>query len=317
MNFYVGVTDYNWFDFLRQESREDINFWKPLGGGKNFGAVPSGAPFLLKLKKPFHCIAGVGFFTNQIDLPLTTAWEMFGARNGFGDYFDFAQAIRKYRAANGKPEEANPVISCLVLTAPIFFRKPDWIPAPESWGNSIVTGKVYNTSETVGGKLWADVSATMLRYRQDALTQELASSDTLVLESPGIYREALTKVRVGQGAFKALVTQAYDKKCAISGEKTLPVLEAAHIQPFSQAGPNSLGNGLLLRSDLHKLFDRHYLTIDADNLTIHVSSRIREEFQNGKEYYKYDRQPLQVLPKSRQDYPAKQYLQHHNQQFRP
>ena len=179
-----------------------------------------------------------------------------------------------------------------------------------------MTGKVYNTQSAIGNRLWADVSDPMLKYCQDAFTHDLAH-DSLVLESPGIYREALTKVRIGQGAFKALVTQAYDKKCAISGEKTLPVLEAAHIQPFSQAGPNSLGNGLLLRSDLHKLFDRHHLTIDADDRIIRVSSRIREEFQNGKEYYRFDGQPLRVLPKSLLDQPAKQYLEHHNRLFMP
>nr|WP_262898435.1 HNH endonuclease signature motif containing protein [Hymenobacter negativus] len=102
-----------------------------------------------------------------------------------------------------------------------------------------------------------------------------------------------------------MVTQAYDKKCAISGEKTLLVLEAAHIQPFSQAGPDSLGNGLLLRSDLHKLLDRHYLTIAADDRIIRVSSRIKEEFQNGKEYYQFDGKPLKMLPKLLSDQPAK------------
>ncbi|MVN78266.1 HNH endonuclease [Hymenobacter sp. HMF4947] len=316
MNFYVGVTDYNWFDFLRREPREDVNFWKPLGGGTKFGAVPSGAPFLLKLKKPYHCIAGIGFFTNQIDLPISMAWDMFGPRNGFGSYQDFAQAIQKYRVANGKSPEVNPLISCLVLTAPVFFRKPDWIPAPESWGNSIVTGKVYDTKEPVGAQLWAAVSATQLRYQQDAFTRELAT-DAMALESPGIYREALTKVRVGQGAFRALVTQAYEKKCAISGEKTLPVLEAAHIQPFSQAGPNSVGNGLLLRSDLHKLFDKHYITIDADDKAVLISSRIKEEFQNGKEYYRFHGEQLKVLPKLLADQPALQYLQHHNGLFMP
>ena len=113
------------------------------------------------------------------------------------------------------------------------------------------------------------------------------------------------------------MTQAYDKKCAISGEKTLPVLEAAHIQPFSQAGPNSVGNGLLLRSDLHKLFDKHYITIDTTDRVVLISSRIREEFQNGKEYYRFHGEKLKVLPKSLADQPAKQYLQHHNGLFMP
>ncbi|WP_151087249.1 HNH endonuclease [Hymenobacter baengnokdamensis] len=315
MNFYVGVTDKAWFDYLRQEPREDVNFWKPLGGA-NFGAVPAGAPFLLKLRKPEHSIVGVGFFTVQTKASVSFAWETFGNRNGYGELLDFRAAINKYRVAHHKPAELNPEISCLVLTAPVFFRKPDWIPAPADWGDPIVTGKVYNTATPIGARLWANVSATLLRYQNDAFTQELAT-DSLLLESPAIYREALTKVRIGQGAFKALVTQAYDKQCAISGEKTLPVLEAAHIQPYSQAGPNQLGNGLLLRSDLHKLFDRHYLTIDATDRVVRVSSRIREEFQNGKEYYRFDGQPLRMLPKSILDQPAKQYLEHHNQLFMP
>lgn len=73
----------------------------------------------------------------------------------------------------------------------------------------------------------------------------------------------------------------------------------------------------MLRSDLHKLFDRHYLTIDADERVVHVSSRIREEFQNGKEYYRFHGQPLQVLPKNILDRPARQYLEHHNGLFMP
>ncbi|HEX8328997.1 MAG TPA: HNH endonuclease signature motif containing protein [Hymenobacter sp.] len=317
MNFYVGVTDKGWFDFLRQEPREDVNFWKPLGGGTTFGAVSKDAYFLFKLKKPFHCIAGLGRFVNQIDLPTNMAWEIFGPRNGFASYGAFVQAINKYRAGSGKAMEISPVISCLVITEPVFFKEEDWIPAPADWSNPIVTGKVYNTGSPIGSKLWVDVNATLLRYQHDLFAPTSPLTENLVLEAPGTYRQALTKVRVGQGAFQSLVLQAYDKRCAISGEKTLPVLEAAHIQPFSQAGPNSLGNGLLLRSDLHKLFDRHYLTIDAHDRVVRVSSRIREEFQNGKEYYRFDGQPLRVLPKSLADQPAKQYLQHHNGLFMP
>ena len=75
------------------------------------------------------------------------------------------------------------------------------------------------------------------------------------------------------------------------------------LQPFSQAGPNSVGNGLLLRSDLHKLFDKGYITVDATDQVVLISPRIREEFSNGKEYYRFDKQPLQVLPKLIADQP--------------
>ncbi len=98
--------------------------------------------------------------------------------------------------------------------------------------------------------------------------------------------------RLGQGAFRVLVTDVYGRRCAMTQEKTLPVLEAAHIRPYSAHGGHELWNGLLLRSDLHRLFDRGYLTVDPDDRRVIVSPRIREEFENGREYYKLDGQAI-------------------------
>lgn len=61
----------------------------------------------------------------------------------------------------------------------------------------------------------------------------------------------------------------------MTGEKTLPVFEAAHIRPFSKEGPHLPSNGLLLRADLHTLFDRGLMTITEDN-RIEVSGHIKE-----------------------------------------
>ena len=59
--------------------------------------------------------------------------------------------------------------------------------------------------------------------------------------------------RLGQGSFRVLVTDAYGRQCAATGERTLPVLQAAHIHPYAVGGPHRVDNGLLLRSDLHTL----------------------------------------------------------------
>jgi predicted restriction endonuclease len=92
--------------------------------------------------------------------------------------------------------------------------------------------------------------------------------------------------------FRILVTDAYTRRCAITGERTLPVLEAAHIKPYSLAKRHEVPNGLLLRADLHKLFDGGYLTVDPKDRRIVVSKRIREEFENGRDYYKLEGMPL-------------------------
>jgi putative restriction endonuclease len=90
--------------------------------------------------------------------------------------------------------------------------------------------------------------------------------------------------RLGQGAFRVLVTDIYQRRCAITGERTLPALEAAHISPYGDGGEHEAKNGLLLRRDIHSLFDAGYVTVTPE-LRFEVSRRIREEFENGKHYY--------------------------------
>jgi predicted restriction endonuclease len=70
----------------------------------------------------------------------------------------------------------------------------------------------------------------------------------------------------------------------VTGERTLPALEAAHIRPFAAHGQHDPRNGLLLRRDLHSLFDRGYVTV-TPTLQFEVSRRIRDEFENGRDYY--------------------------------
>lgn len=64
----------------------------------------------------------------------------------------------------------------------------------------------------------------------------------------------IVRPRLGQGAFRIVVTDTYERRCAVTGERTLPVLEAAHIKSYADGGAHDITNGLLLRSDLHTLF---------------------------------------------------------------
>ena len=108
--------------------------------------------------------------------------------------------------------------------------------------------------------------------------------------------------RLGQGAFRVLVTDAYQRRCAVTGEKTLPVLEAAHIKPYAEEGPHRVSNGILLRSDLHKLFDLGYVTVTPD-YAFKVGDRLRDDFSNGRSYYGLNGTPLALpaVPAQRPD----------------
>jgi putative restriction endonuclease len=154
-----------------------------------------------------------------------------------------------------------------------------------------------------GHALWQEVLA---RLALDPRLREIKDG------GPRYGAEYLARARLGQGAFRVLVTDAYQKRCAISGERTLPVLQAAHIQSYAAAGPHRVSNGLLLRSDLHILFDRGYVTVTPE-LRIEVSRRIREEFANGREYYAYHGKTLAVMPSETRERPAAEFLRWHNE----
>lgn len=297
MKLWVGVTDRNWFEFLRARQPEEVNFWQP-SARRRAAVLDAGAPFLFKLHAPHNFIVGGGFFVRYSALPARLAWEAFGVNNGVADYEALRRRVEQYRvgALVGDPE-----IGCNVLNRPFFWPRDAWIAMPADRAPNIVQGKGYASSEPAGARLW---SAVMERQQPVAAEQ--------VGESPRFGADYLTHARLGQGAFRVLVTDAYQRRCAITGERTLPVLEAAHIRPYAESGPHLVSNGLLLRSDLHTLFDRGYITV-TDELRVQVSRRIREEFANGREYYRHHGQPLMVTPGSPHERPAPDFLRWHSE----
>jgi putative restriction endonuclease len=305
MRFYVGVTDNAWFDFLEQFGPDEVNFWRP--SGKEFSALEPGEPFLFKLHSPMNFIVGGGFFIRSERLPLSLAWEVFGRKNGAATRGEFEQLIRNYRGY----EEVDPEIGCVILNQPFFISRAHWIPVPENWKPNIVSGKTYKDTDEWGNRLWELVCSWLPKPEPAEPSEELAAA---VSERGLLYgQEYLRKSRLGQGAFRILVTDAYLKRCAISGERTLPVLQASHIKPYGE-GPNHVDNGLLLRSDLHILFDRGYLTVTPD-LKVEISKRIREEYENGRDYYRFHGNSLAVLPMSPLDRPNQEFLRWHNEKI--
>lgn len=241
---------------------------------------------------------------------MSIAWDAFSNRNGSESYHDFRRLILNYRKDK---LNQNPTIGCIVLTNPIFFKQEDWIETPKNWGMSIVQGKSYDTQDSIGRDIWNKVELLLHKYR--FFNNDDISNDNLHLlkeESTEYAKSVLSKVRLGQGAFRVLITDVYSRRCTITGEKTLPVLDAAHIKPYSESGPNLISNGLLLRSDMHKLFDSGYLTITKE-LRIEVSPKIKEEFDNGKEYYKYHGKNLNFVPQDVNHRPNTNFIEWHNE----
>jgi len=96
---------------------------------------------------------------------------------------------------------------------------------------------------------------------------------------------------------------------SLISRKIRPVLQAAHIRPVSAGGEHRLDNGLLLRSDVHPLFDRGYLAVDPA-YRLRVSPRLREEFGNGEQFYRRAGSQIAV-PRHRHDRPDAETLEWH------
>ena len=299
INLVVAVTDSNWFEMLRRHpALSEVNFWSP--SPKNFKALKPGEFFLFKLHAPRHVIVGGGVFAHANNLPCSLAWEAFGEANGARSAQQMRAHIAKYRRTDPN-DRSDFTIGCRVLTQPFFFEEGEWIRVPASWSANIVSLKTYNTSDSDGFQLWRSVT--------DRLSKQQVSEQAV----PGSrYGEPqLIRPRLGQGAFRVLVTDIYGRRCAVTRERTLPALEAAHIRPFRDGGEHEPQNGLLLRRDIHRLFDTGYVTVTPD-LAFEVSPRIREEFENGRDYYALHGKRI-TPPERSTEYPDPRALAWHNE----
>ncbi|HET6546380.1 MAG TPA: HNH endonuclease [Rhodanobacteraceae bacterium] len=305
MKFWMGVTDNSWFQFLAARDPDEVNFWHPSATSR-FTALQTGTPFLFKLKRPNNHIAGGGFFVTHSTLPLSLAWEVFGDKNGAASLAELRDLIGPLRGGRAGLDE----IGCTVLANPFFLRRDQWIPSPPGWSSNIVQGKTYDSDEPDGRAIWAAIEE---RLHADELLRVGYPATQYDIERPGekYGQQIMVKPRLGQSSFRVLVTDAYKRRCAITGESTLLALEAAHIVPYSeQEGVHDVRNGLLLRADFHRLFDAGLLSV-APDLRIKVSPRIREAWFNGKAYYRLNDRPLSVLPDQLEQRPDSDRLDWH------
>lgn len=299
LNLVVAVTDDDWFEMLRRhQNLSEVNFWAP--SAANFRALQPGEMFLFKLHAPRNVIVGGGIFAYANSLPCSLAWEAFREANGAHSAQEMRVRIARYRRADPN-DRSDFEVGCRILTQPFFFDEHNWIPVPASWSPNIVSFKTYNTGNADGLALW------------EAIHDRLSGAQVPGIDAAGTRfgEPHLIRPRLGQGAFRVLVTDIYRRRCAVTQERTLPALEAAHIRPYSDGGAHEPRNGLLLRRDIHSLFDAGYVTVTPD-LRFEVSRRIREEFNNGKHYYALHGHKIEP-PLDSGQYPDPDALTWHNE----
>jgi len=299
---YVGVTDGNWYRFLAERPEiDEVNFWRPSGRNR-FGAIAIGEPFFFKSHFPHNQVVGGGFYSGFAILPLSEAWDLFGMGNGVDSLTAMRAAVGRYRREPIAADE-DPLIGCVLIRNTTFFRPDAPAGPPPDFAGNIVQGKGYDLSQS-----------TDIGYFQELLERLLGGVVVDITQPwhlPGpVYGDPrLVPQRLGQQAFKAVILDTYQHRCAITGNKIRPVLQAAHIRPLPSGGEHRTDNGLLLRSDVHTLYDRGYLGVDPQYRLL-VSPRLRTEFGNGEQFYARAGQEIAV-PARRADRPHREYLEWH------
>ncbi|MBN1827187.1 MAG: HNH endonuclease [Candidatus Eisenbacteria bacterium] len=309
MRTWIANTDFEWYRFLSgRTDPEEVNFWQP-SESKNFHAIPPGAPFLFKLKSPHSAIGGFGFFATASRLPASLAWETFGEMNGAPTFEKMIERIFRYRKSPYDQRE-DPVIGCRIVGDVVFFPESHWVKQPEDWNRHIVQGKTYDTAQGEGLRVWQECLARAADLRSDWVNDPALRE---IYEGARFGRPVSVRGRLGQRSFRIAVLDAYGRACAVTTEHSLPVLEAAHIKPYSDGGPHDYGNGILLRSDIHRLFDKGYVSVDP-TYRFHVSRRLREEWKNGETYYPFEGRRI-LLPREESFQPDKRILEWHYEEI--
>ena len=111
--------------------------------------------------------------------------------------------------------------------------------------------------------------------------------------------------RQGQPRFRRVLLDAYEGRCAMSGYDAEPALEAAHIVPYRGRQTNHPANGLLLRADLHDLFDLGLVAVDPSDMRLHIANVLA-----GTMYEPMHGEPLR-LPRESTLQPSSEALEKH------
>lgn len=319
MRGFIANTDYDWFTFLRaiEPPIDEVNFWRP--GEASFKVLQPGEPVFFRLKAPRNAIGGFGTFVHFSQLPSAVAWDVYGPANGAASYDELRARLVQLRSRNDIAMTGRELhIGCILLTQPVFFDEDEWVTTPNNWRRNVPPGLAYDLTEGEGRRVWLEClerAAKRPGFSSVSIAPPASLRTGIIADRPiasGYGAFTSFRPRLGQRSFRVAVLDSYGRRCAVTNEKTLPALEAAHIRAYRDVQEHVLSNGILFRADIHKLFDSGYVTVTPDHHFL-VSRSIKEEFENGRDYYALDGTSIR-LPQRASDHPAADALIWHNEQ---
>lgn len=308
--YLVGVT-YPWYQAIKAHyivsGSRSVNCWTSLAESSNFkGPVPDPGSLVLFIVKRNgqEFICGGGFFCVSRTLEPSKAWDLFGVNNGADSYQDFLFQLKEGGWNDGEKMISNELNGCFALS------RHEAYPIPKQLDVNVETGSTicYSLDSPQGRFL-----ALVAMHRRSPHLRP----GTFNNEWPGIYLMAAEKHASDYSiVFFTRMLRAYDFRCAITGDRTQPLLDVAHIRTFYDERFTRPGNGIVMRTDIHRLFSQGYITCEysSDNEVIVIVSKDLV-VQGGREYMKYDGVKL-LMPDDKAMWPNRDYLVwHHERRF--
>lgn len=139
---------------------------------------------------------------------------------------------------------------------------------------TFLLNRIHSTGYSRTGELTLDAQTTKALENAQREAEASHAFDATSVEDQR--KKVLANIvrRQGQPAFRKALLKAYEGKCAITDCSLTELLEAAHIHPYKGAHTNVVSNGLLLRADIHTLFDLGLINIDPDSLKVCISEKL-------------------------------------------
>lgn len=161
---------------------------------------------------------------------------------------------------------------------------PSWADVQQGVSTGQLASNGFLTVASAEGEQWLQDQFVSLRVDLGRGTTPVELSELAVPHGHDLRDRQIREVAVrrGQREFRTALLRAYRGRCAVTGSTVESVLEAAHIEPYREQQHHQVRNGILLRADLHTLFDLHAWTLGED-LAVIVGPELRES-----EYAEYE-----------------------------
>ncbi len=291
----IGSTSPDWMDFHKERDSQTVCFWQPTP--RDPRELKYGDRWYF-FRRGSNRIDGYGTYVRWSNITVKAAWTLYKEGNGSLSINEFIYSLEGASSSDKKISEMSE-IGCVELQGISYFDSPLnisdigitplFVPFRYIRDRDLIEEGLfgYNNNE----------NPEQIKMRFELCDERMVKPRFL----------KYLHIRDSQAKFRKKLLDVYGNVCAVTGDQPSEVLDAAHIQPYINISSNHVQNGLILRADIHRLFDKGMISI-TDDLCIIVS---RFFLSSNSEYEKYHQRPLII--KNDVVRPSREALKYHRE----